>query len=53
MRAWLNWEMDLARGERPKCIKKRNIRLLFSVTSIITGIQLTLATNKGIILGRC
>ncbi len=44
--------MDLARGDRFEGIKKegfirkRNIRLMFSVTNIITGIDLRFTANK-------
>ncbi len=44
--------MDLARGDRFEgvkkagFIKKRNIRLMFSVTSKITGIHLKFTANK-------
>ncbi len=44
--------MDLARGDRFEgvkkegFIKKRNIRLMFSVTNIITGIDLRFTANK-------
>ncbi len=44
--------MDLARGDRFEGVKKegfirkRNIRLMFSVTDIITGIDLRFTANK-------
>ncbi len=44
--------MDLARGNRFEgvkkegFIKKRNLRLMFSVTNIITGIDLRFTANK-------
>ncbi len=44
--------MDLARGDRFEgvkkegFIKKRNLRLMFSVTHIITGIDLRFTANK-------
>ncbi len=48
----LGAEKDLTRGERFEgvkkegFIKKRNIRLMFSVTNIIIGIDLKFTVNK-------
>ncbi len=43
----LDAEIDLARGESFEgFIKKQNIRLIFSVTNIIIGIDLKFTANK-------
>ncbi len=45
--ATLGAKIDLARGESFEgFIKKQNIRLMFSVTNIIIGIDLKFTANK-------